>query len=105
MQTPALTSATADIAKPQTLVKDGYLGRPKLTTEQVSTIRERSASGENIIALAAEYGVNRVTISRIANGRTWTSRKEELNPRTIPVRRTVPLASGGAIALILTADV
>lgn len=43
----------------------------KLSAALVEQIRARRASGERIVALAREHGVNRNTISRALSGRTW----------------------------------
>lgn len=44
-----------------------------LTAEQVVRIRERSAAGEGVEALAHEHGVNHWTISLITRGLSWKS--------------------------------
>lgn len=46
-------------------------GASKLTERQVAEIRARHASGELHRVLAADYGVSRVTITHIVNGKTW----------------------------------
>ena len=43
----------------------------KLTDEQVLDIRRRFDSGELIVALSAEFGLTRFSISSIVNGRSW----------------------------------
>jgi HNH endonuclease len=55
-----------------------YVSRPgeanpyaKLTDEIVLDIRRRITTGETKAALAREYGVSHVTISRIINRKTW----------------------------------
>jgi len=43
----------------------------KLTEEDVRTIRRRLHRGDLQEAIAADYGVCRMTVSRIKTGRTW----------------------------------
>lgn len=53
-------------------------GAAKLTEDQVLEIRARVADGELQRVIAADYGVARSTISRIANGHGWTHVPPEL---------------------------
>jgi HNH endonuclease/helix-turn-helix protein len=43
----------------------------KLTLEQAREIQARRAAGKSSYALAAEFGVNQSTISRICTGKRW----------------------------------
>lgn len=52
-------------------------GRRKLTVTQVQSIRERRATGERVMDLAREYGVNISTVVRITAGRSWTNLRLE----------------------------
>lgn len=45
--------------------------RGKLTAAQVAEIRSRRARGDRVTDLAADFGVTRQTIRRIAVGETW----------------------------------
>lgn len=47
-------------------------GMARLTDNKVRTIRHRRAAGETCTALAGEYGVSPVMISRIALRKAWT---------------------------------
>lgn len=49
-------------------------GRAKLTQVQVDAIREARARGAKQSALAAQYGVSQVAISKIVRGLAWTKR-------------------------------
>ena len=44
----------------------------KLTEDDVRAIRQRAAAGEMKIILAAEYGLHRMTVSKIVRRVTWT---------------------------------
>lgn len=46
-------------------------GQSPLNEHQVAEIRRRAAAGEMQKVLAVEYGVGKMTISRIVNRRTW----------------------------------
>jgi hypothetical protein len=52
--------------------RGGRNGSAKLTATLVLTARRRVAAGELPAAVAADLGVSRSTVSRLANGRTWT---------------------------------
>jgi hypothetical protein len=54
-------------------------GRARLTTAQVRQIRERLSHGERQTALAAEYGVSKSTISRIARRAGWTDHDSSID--------------------------
>lgn len=43
----------------------------KLTRKKVAEIRTRRLRGEKVGDLAEEFGVHRMTVSRILNGKTW----------------------------------
>ena len=47
-------------------------GTSKLTSAQVTAIRERRANGERVNDLAREFGVDRHCISSLVNRRSWT---------------------------------
>jgi hypothetical protein len=49
-------------------------GNARLSDEQVTTIRQRIAKGENNTRIAADYGVTHQLISRIRRGRSWGGR-------------------------------
>ena len=46
-------------------------GRAKLTTQQVSEVRRRWASGETQVSIGRSFGVSKSTIQWILNGRNW----------------------------------
>lgn len=46
-------------------------GRAKLTLKQVDEMRRRRADGWKLEALAAEYGVNNSTVSKICHRKRW----------------------------------
>jgi hypothetical protein len=46
-------------------------GGARLTAAQVTEIRRRVLAGESRAALAAEFGVNKSTTSRIARMKAW----------------------------------
>jgi hypothetical protein len=49
-----------------------FQARSKLTWDDIARIRERRASGEILRTIAADYGLNNSTISKIALGKAWT---------------------------------
>lgn len=61
----------ADELRDQTRNRGVRHGNAKLTDEIVMACRRRHASGETLAALAAEFGVHRVTIGDAVIGRTW----------------------------------
>lgn len=52
-------------------------GKAKLTDKDVVTIRARLAAGEGGAAIARDFSVSRVAVSRIKRGKAWTHHKEE----------------------------
>ena len=46
-------------------------GRAKLSESQVAEVRNKHKAGKNFVQLAAEYGLHRITISRIVKGILW----------------------------------
>ena len=52
-------------------------GRAKLTEIDIPIIRQRLATGETQELIAADYGVNRATISYIKLNKTWNVNKEK----------------------------
>ena len=62
-------------------------GRAVLTEEQVNTCRRRAAAGEQVAALANEYGVNAETLRSAVTGDTWPDAGV---PPVPPVRNRTP---------------
>jgi hypothetical protein len=53
-------------------------GRQRLNAGQVTEIRERIAAGERHVAIAADYGIARNTVSQIATGKVWAHLSDHL---------------------------
>ena len=51
--------------------RDGRHNTAKLDADQVNAIRCRLVVGETQAAIAADYGVSQITISRISTGEAW----------------------------------
>jgi hypothetical protein len=56
---------------PDSLSRGEEVNTAKLTEDDVRAIRESHDAGETQVALAARYGVQQTTISRVVLGRTW----------------------------------
>jgi DNA invertase Pin-like site-specific DNA recombinase len=54
-------------------------GSAKLSADQVTTIRERAATGERHGEIAKDFGVHRPTVSRIVRGASWKHLTLEVN--------------------------
>ena len=72
-----------------TATESGGAGRSlrRFTEEKVVVIRNRRATGEQLKALAQEYGTSSIVISKITRGETY---REIGGPRTQNVRNAVP---------------
>jgi uncharacterized protein (DUF433 family) len=63
----------------------------KLKAAQVAEIRRRLGAGERPAHIAADYGVNHITIQDIARGRTWAHLLDGLSAMaTMPNRKANP---------------
>jgi len=79
----------------------------KLNKEKVEEIRRRYAAGEKAVDLAQEFGVERTSIYRAANGDTWNEEDENKppKPRTLPMIKTLSLRVGGTLTIVFEADI
>ena len=57
--------------RPETVARGERSARSKLTTEKVIAIRTRAAAGEDVNALAAEFGIKWAAAHRVINRKTW----------------------------------
>jgi hypothetical protein len=62
---------TIDRTRDGTSVNGERIYGAKLTAAIVTDCRRRRLAGESVIALAAEFGVNRTSMHRAITGRNW----------------------------------
>ncbi|MFC0547079.1 helix-turn-helix domain-containing protein [Kutzneria chonburiensis] len=66
-----MASYAAEVVQENTVLRRQADNRPKLTREQANAIRALHANGVKQYAIAAEYGVNPATVSRIVRRRYY----------------------------------
>lgn len=66
-----------DRARDHTTNRGEKCGNAKLTYEQILELRERREAGEKVHVLAAYFGINPSTVSKIVKGKRWQYPPEE----------------------------